>query len=1078
MQSRDEAATENRPPKRTLHLSRRVAGSGLALLAFLWPLLCRAQLTRGVLSGVVWDPSGARIQAAKVSLREQQTGLKREAHTNGIGIYRITALEPGVYTVVIEAAGFKTRQIPDIRIQSSAETILNQALSIADEFTTLEVLGSRVAGIMLGASGGGSNYFGAESVDAMPLTSTLREPQNLALLIPLAVRGPAFSGISAGGQRTRNQNFLLDGTDNNEMSVTGSVLRMIPEELAELQVQYPSLSAEFGHNSGSQVSVITRSGTNHLRATAWDYFRSSHLDPLALTDKRAGFGVSPRFTHNQAGGSLGGALRRDSTFFYTVLEASRRREAPNTRNATAVTIPTARGFADLPLVPLADGQPLGSRLKTLQGLAFLPSMYSSLGAVAGTTVRAINGVPIEFQTLRIPVSAPSNLWHGLLRLDHAWKTAGNLSYRLLADQRYQTNAVGNLQFADRFAAASDVFNQSHTASLSYAFGPNWMTENRFSFTRSHLAFTENDPVSATVQVMGSFSFGGSSSFPQGRIGNIFQWQSSASRSTGKHLLKFGADLRRNRLYNLSKFDQKGTWTFNNFTDYLNSQPSRLRHLLTDATYDARQTNQAYFFQDNIRLSNQLALDLGARYELQSIPLGFFGTSDPAIRQVGVPEPARPDRNNLAPRLGLAYAPSGTSPLGRLLMGEGRTVFRAGYSIQYDVVFLNVLTVTAGNYPRALKYDILAPESYNLFPELQPRPATLPAFDPVRFPFANVPADIQNPASHQWLLLVQRQLGAKQVLELGYLGNRTYHLLRQTEYNPGILTAEQAAAVISGQTIPGVQQRRLHPEWASRATVESTAVSKYHALYVRHQQDLLDGLHSDVSLTWSSAFSDTDEALAVSDIVASSPQVPQNVFDYRSEWSRSVFDRPLRLSVLYSYDTSPLAGRLGSQSLAHQIFSGWKTSGSLEWQSGQPFTVVTGVDSGGSGVIGGWRPNLLPNGVLTPDPVSGDLRTFRANGLFETPRAANGNPLANSMPNGGNLGRNTLRGPAYLLWNVNLSKTIGFTERLKLQLRGDFINFLNHRNFGNPVANLNSAAFGDNVSDPGARSAILSTKVMF
>ena len=168
---------------------------------------------------------------------------------------------------------------------------------------------------------------------------------------------------------------LLDGTDNNELSVTGSVLRLIPEELSELQVQYPSLSAEFGHNSGSQISLITRSGSNQFHASIWDYHRSSKFDAFSLMDKRAGFQSPPRFVSNQAGGSLGGPIRSDRTFFYTVLEASRRREAASARSATTVTIPTPRGYSALASVPLGSGQPASSRQNTLQGLSFLPSAY-------------------------------------------------------------------------------------------------------------------------------------------------------------------------------------------------------------------------------------------------------------------------------------------------------------------------------------------------------------------------------------------------------------------------------------------------------------------------------------------------------------------------------------------------------------------------------------------------------------------------------------------------------------------------------------------------------------------------------
>jgi hypothetical protein len=207
-------------------------------------------------------------------------------------------------------------------------------------------------------------------------------------------------------------------------------------------------------------------------------------------------------------------------------------------------------------------------------------------------------------------------------------------------------------------------------------------------------------------------------------------------------------------------------------------------------------------------------------------------------------------------------------------------------------------------------------------------------------------------------------------------------------------------------------------------------------------------------------------------------VPQNLSDRRSEWGRSVFDRPFRVSTLFSYFLPNGKFAPAEIPILNQFLTGWNFSGSAEWQSGQPFTIVTGVDSGGSGIPVGWRPDLLPEESMERDPSSGDFRTFLANERFQTPRTVNGSPLASSMAGGGNLGRNTYRGPAFTIWNLNVAKTVEIVEKLRLQLRGDFINVWNHRNFGNPVSNLNSPAFGSNTTDPGNRSVLLSARVSF
>ena len=215
---------------------------------------------------------------------------------------------------------------------------------------------------------------------------------------------------------------------------------------------------------------------------------------------------------------------------------------------------------------------------------------------------------------------------------------------------------------------------------------------------------------------------------------------------------------------------------------------------------------------------------------------------------------------------------------------------------------------------------------------------------------------------------------------------------------------------------------------------------------------------------------------------SSPAVPQNFFDYKNEWSRSVFDRPHRFVIHYAYEIPWLDSPGANHPVLKHLLAGWHIAGFSEWQSGQPFTITTGVDSGGSGNPFPWRPDYNPNGQFSKDPVEGNLRTFRTpitgEGIVVTPLTAGGRPLPNSMPNGGNLGRNTFRGPSFTNWNFSLMKTVSLTERSTAQIRADWINLWNHRNFGNPVAAMISPAFGNNTTDPGGRSMLLSLKIRF
>jgi hypothetical protein len=591
--------------------------------------------------------------------------------------------------------------------------------------------------------------------------------------------------------------------------------------------------------------------------------------------------------------------------------------------------------------------------------------------------------------------------------------------------------------------------------------------------------------------------GGLSNFPQGRIQNTFQWQNVSTFLAGRHSLKFGADIRRNRLFNLAAFDSKGTFTFDNFQDFMNNQPATFRQAINTATFDARQTNQYYFFQDDFKVTRNLTLNVGVRYETSGVPFGFFGATDPKSLGVGVPGPVQRDNNNWAPRLGLAWSPSASSGFWGKLLGQGQTVFRGGFGMAYDVLFYNILTVNASNYPRVVVNQLDRTQLANVWPHLLPPAGSVaPSFDP-RATWVNSPVDTQNPTTNFYSFSIQRQFAANYIFEIAYTGSRSYHGIRQGNTNPGILTPAQAEMVRqtkNASSIPGLPgitlpannppSRRLYPDWGSRVTIESTALSNYNAMYIKLDKRLSHGLLIGGNYTWSKNMSDNDESLGVSAITNWSPQIPQDFFNYRNERSLSAFDVPQRFAIYYSYDLPWFSAPALNHAVVKQIFHGWTLSGFTDFQSGQPFTIRTGVDTYGTGSASA-RPSYNPNGTITFDPVTGNYRTFttpvNGAGIVTSFLGTNGVPLANTaaFPVGaGNLGRNTFRGPGTELYNITVAKTFNITERWKIRLRGDWINAFNHRNFGNPVVTMNSPIFGQNTGDPGGRTMLLSAKVSF
>jgi hypothetical protein len=276
-------------------------------------------------------------------------------------------------------------------------------------------------------------------------------------------------------------------------------------------------------------------------------------------------------------------------------------------------------------------------------------------------------------------------------------------------------------------------------------------------------------------------------------------------------------------------------------------------------------------------------------------------------------------------------------------------------------------------------------------------------------------------------------------------------------------------------------RRIFPQDGSRVLIGSSAISNYNAGYVKVDKRLSRGLLIGFNYTYSKNLSNNDESLGVAAITAGSPQIPQNFNDARSEYGLSAFDRTHRYVVFFNYEIPWFnRGFLGSSVMRH-AFGGWTLNGISEAQSGQPFTILTGVDTYGVGSTAA-RPDNNPAGTVTLDPVTRDWRTFttplNGTGIVVTPPGPSGLPLANSQVRFGNLGRNTFRGPGYDSQNITLIKKFAITERVGLQLSGQFFDLLNHRNFGNPVSNMSSPSFGQNTSDPGGRQILLSGRVTF
>jgi hypothetical protein len=1028
------------------------------------PAPSQAQITRGAISGTVRDASGAVVPGVVVTVTNVDTNISRSAVTDAQGFYRVPALEPGLYAVKAALSGFQTTEYKDVRLVASSEVTLNAELKIAKVGELVTVVGEAGAIELNKTSPTVGTTITGRRVVELPLGGG-RNINNLIATAPNVSRSDGQGTYVANGQRSRNNNYMIDGSDNNDISVTISTSQLVPEAVAEFQVQTNAYSVEFGRNSGAQINVITRSGTNTYRGEVWDYFQTASLSSLTNLQKDQKLTKPPKFTRHQLGASIGGPIIKDKTFFFLLYQYDPQR--PDSSPGATVRTLTPTGFAALQGVPLRSGQSPASRQAVIDRLSFLNDIYAQNPSFRNLQTTLVNGVPIETGQTNVNITQPSTYHYFMGRVDHKLTDKDNLTARYYYNKRVDETQISNCAFGAIFCGSQDLKDTNLAISETHMFGSSLVNEFRFSLVKRDLLFPENDPKSPTATISGLFTIGGASNFPQSRVTDAYQFSNTATWTTGRHTFKFGADIRWNKAYNQSDFDSKGTFTFNNLQDYMNNTAFSLNQALQTASWDSRQWQTFFYAQDDFRPTSDLTLNVGLRYELSTVPFGMFGATDAQSLGALVPGPVQKDTNNWAPRIGFNWSPRSSSPL----LGDGKTVFRGGFGMGYDFVFYNLLTVNGSNFPRINTASIN--NVVDAYPNLLQAGGS-PVFNALNA-WTNSEADTQNPDSKFWSFSVGREVG-EFVVELGYTGSKGGHGINQIVANPALLTPEQAALVASTKNpgaIPGVQARRLFPQFGARTLIPAyvgpanndvEARSTYNGVYASVNKRLRHGVQFGVNYTYSKFKSNNDASLGEGGTGASS-QRPQSMFDYGAEWSVSNFDRPHRLVVNYLWEIpGPKDGIL------KQILGGWQFTGITAFQSGSPFTILTGVDTNGDGATGSDRPNL-GTGSLTWDK---EHKTFTNSGYAVAPLGNNNLPMANSIGDG-TLGRNTERAAGY--WNTDLSllKRVSFGRR-EVLLRADGFNVFNQDNYQVPVNSMSNTAFGTNINNWGNRTFTLSAKV--
>ncbi|MDX1984934.1 MAG: carboxypeptidase regulatory-like domain-containing protein [Bryobacteraceae bacterium] len=1022
-----------------------------------------AQTVRGSIVGSVTDASGSPVAGVPVKATEIDTGKRRGATADSQGQFTIGQLAPGSYRIEVEREGFR-KHVQLLTLQVNQELRLAIALAPGSRSEAVEVTASRE--LLRTETAAMGAVIETRQILGLPLDG--RNFFELSLLSPGAV--PAAQG-SAGsvrgdfamhlnGSREDGNLFLLDGVYNGDPKLNGFAVNPPVDGIREFEVLASTYDASFGRNAGSQVNVVLKSGTNAIHGTAYHFFRNASLD--ARNYFAPAGEPKPAYQRNQFGFSLGGPVVRNRTFFFMDYEGRRVREG-FTRLTRVPTLAERNGdfssSARPPLNPFTQQPFPGNQI---------PAAFQH---PIGRAIANLYPLPNRSDPVQNFVSSPAQRERSDqfdVRLDHALRNS-DLSFRYSFTDRDLYEPFAGPSFSQVPDFGNNVPRRAQNVMLSEtrAFRPTLLNEVRLGFNRvangvfpelnsnninravglPDLSSNARDLGLSFLTITGFSPLGHEFNNPQQGVTNTYQIIDQLTWTSGRHLLKFGGDIRKLEQNAYRDVQSRGFLQFlgfitgNPMSDLLLGVPTVTGGATLDNPQHLRSESYNLFLNDTVRLKPNLTLSLGMRYEFNSAPVdpldraNVFDSATGGLLQVGTGGVPRSgyfsDRNNFAPRIGLAWTPANSG-----------FVIRTGYGFYYDQ---SALAPSEGLYFNApyfnLRLFFFRPDFplavQNPFPANYPVPIPASAFSFQR--------DLKTPYVQQWNVSVQRHLGRSRVLEVGYVGSKGTHLLSARDVN---------------QPRPSAAEFNLRPlpQYDDITQLESRANSNYHSLQIRFQQRMSAGLSMLSAYTYGKSIDDASAFFPS----AGDPNFPQDSHNTRLERARSNFDIRQRFSAGYSYDLPFGKGKLRG---------GWQTHGILTLQTGRPFTVAllpefdnsnTGRSNLGFGAND--RPDVLSNPALSGRTAE---RWFDTRAFAPSPRGTFGNA-----------GRNILDGPGLASLNFSLLKNVAFAERATLQFRFETFNLLDRVNFDLPDIFLGSPSFGRIQSAQNARRIQFGLKLLF
>lgn len=1071
------------------------------------------QAISGDVIGTVVDKTGAVVPAATVTAVNTATGVKATTTSTSSGEYRFGNLSIGTYDITASAKGFATAAVKDVVVSLNKTVAIKVTLAPASVSTQVDV--TEAAAAIDTSSAQLQSSYDSKATQDLPSVSVGSGVLNLALLqsgVGTATAVGAGSGPSVGGQRPRNNNFTVEGVDNNDKGVTGPLIVVPNDAVQEFTVLQNQYSPEFGHSTGGQFNSVVVSGTNAFHGRAYDYFQNRNLNGVDYDFARNNPGLTsnPRYDNNRFGGQIGGPVIKNKLFFFFnyTYQPIGQASTPGT-----VCAPTTAGYNTLSSIAGVSA----SNVNGLKQFALAPT--SDPATCGGAPL--VKGQTIDIGP--IPIAAPNYNNTKYLVSAADWNIGANDQFRA----RYLWNKVASIDTSAALPAFFTTLTLPYdliTAAEYHTFSPMVSNELRVGYNRYGYNYTVPGGTlgkfgsldmfpNLTIDDLG-INVGPDPNAPQYSMQNNYQLVDNVTWVKGAHTFKFGVEGRKAISPQLFIQRMRGDYEWGSLEGYAldtatatiagGSNPNGglvfAERSLGNAGYSGDQWGLYWFVNDQWKVNQHLTVNLGVRYEYMSTPYGWTQQSlnsvadAPGLITFGSPKAPLTD---FMPRVGFAYSPG----------NSGNTSIRGGFGMGYDVLYDNIGTLSRP--PEIGSTTIDCPDNTNpacpasgflanggIKPFTGSGTTTLTQAEARAATASYLPNNVEYPYSIQWNLGIQHVFATNYTFEARYVGTRGVHLDVQNRINvQNKVTSSQYLAtyidpswnaacpitIVAGVNVAhcDAAHQAILDALPTTLTILNAKSSKlaaysaagfsgnivgympygssiYHGLQTELTRRFSNGLQFKASWTWSHTI-DNSTADFFSTIYT--PRRQQDFQNITADRSNSALDRTHRVTLTAIYDVPWMKNN--KNWVAKNILGNWEFAPIYTFESGEWATVQSGVDSNLNGDSAGDRTIINPSGVSgTGSNVQVLKNTAGATVGYMalTPTAqyivAGSGALANS-------GRNTLLTRPIDNFDLTLVKKLNITERFRTEFAIQALNALNHPQF--VLNRLNDIASGGTTS---------------